>query len=239
MRYANYIENHDQPRIISRYGDVKYRVESGKMLATMYICQSGTPFIYQGQEIGMTNIHFDSVDDYTDTQVKSTYQLFKKLGFSDKMFLRIANRASRDNARTPVQWRAEKNAGFTTADKPWFTVNPNYTEINVEAAEKDPDSILHYYRKLIRFRKENEIVIYGQYKEHFHDRNDLFVYSRHYKNERMLVICSFSDKPMMFDAPAGFNLSEGELAMCTYNDAKTKGNSCVLKPYEARVYLFK
>ena len=157
---ALYLENHDQPRIISRYGSEKYRVESGKMLATMYICQSGTPFIYQGQEIGMLNIKMNSVDDYTDTQVKSTYQLFKKLGFSDKLFLKLANRASRDNSRTPVQWSAEKNAGFTTADEAWFKVNPNYTDINVEAAEKDENSILNYYRKLLKFRKENEICIY-------------------------------------------------------------------------------
>jgi glycosidase len=208
------------------------------MLATMYICQSGTPFIYQGQEIGMLNIRFDSVDQYTDTQVKSTYQLFKKLGFSDKMFLKVANRASRDNSRTPVQWSAEKNAGFTTADKPWFTVNPNYTEINVEAAEKDENSILNYYRKLLRFRKENEICIYGDFKLHYKHSRNLFVYERNYEGKRMLVINSFTDKPVNFTAPDGFNLSKGKLMLSNYEVTDNTLNTFVTKPYETRVYLF-
>ncbi|MCD7828425.1 MAG: alpha-glucosidase [Clostridiales bacterium] len=236
---ANYIENHDQPRVINRYGSLKYRVESAKTLATMYICQSGTPFIYQGQEIGMTNIGLPSIDLYDDVSTKNAYNLYRSLGASDKKTMEIAMYASRDNARTPVQWSAEKNAGFTTADKPWFYVNPNYTEINVEAAEKDPDSILHYYRKLLKFRKENEIVIYGQFKEHYHERKDLFVYSRHYKDQRMLVICSFSDNQMNFKAPQGFNLGEGELVLSNYKDGKLLGNGCILKPWETRVYLYK
>ena len=236
---ANYIENHDQPRIINRYGDVNYRVESGKMLATMYICQSGTPFIYQGQEIGMLNIKMNSVDDYTDTQVKSTYQLFKKLGFSDKMFLKVSNRASRDNSRTPVQWSAEKNAGFTTADEAWFKVNPNYTEINVEAAEKDENSILNYYRKLLRFRKENEICIYGDFKLHYKNSKNLFVYERNYEGKRMLVINSFTDKPVHFTAPAGFDLGKGKLVLSNYDvEADKTLNTFETKPYETRVYLF-
>ncbi len=236
---ANYLENHDQPRIISRYGNLKYRVQSGKMLATMYICQSGTPFIFQGQEIGMTNIELPTIDDYDDVSMKTVYNMATKLGLPEKLVMKMGRYASRDNARTPVQWSAEKNAGFTTADKAWFHINPNYTEINVEAAEKDPNSILHYYRKLLKFRKENEIVIYGQYKEHFHERKDLFVYSRHYHNERMLVICSFSEHEMLFTPPEGFDLSKGELAIGTYENTKINSNKCVLKPYEARVYMFK
>lgn len=236
---ANYIENHDQPRVINRYGSLEYREESAKMLATMYICQSGTPFIYQGQEIGMTNIGLPTIDLYDDVSTKNIYNLFRKLGFSDKKTMEIAKYASRDNARTPVQWTAGKNAGFTTADKPWFHINPNYTEINVEAAEKDPNSILNYYRKLLKFRKENEIVIYGQYKEHYHERKDLFVYSRHYKDQRMLVVCSFADKNMIFKAPDGFKLSDAEIALCNYDNPKNNGNGCILKPYETRVYLFK
>ncbi len=235
---ANYIENHDQPRIISRYGNEKYRVESGKMLATMYICQSGTPFIYQGQEIGMLNVKMDSVDEYTDTQVKSTYQLFKKLGCSDKLFLKISNRASRDNARTPVQWSADKNAGFTTADKAWFKVNPNYTDINVEAAEKDENSILNYYRKLLKFRKENEICIYGDFKQHYKSSRKLFVYERNYEGKRMLVINSFVEKPVPFTAPKGFDLSKGKLVLSNYDVVDSSINTFTTKPYETRVYLF-
>ncbi len=235
---ANYIENHDQPRVINRYGSTKYRVESGKMLATMYICQSGTPFIYQGQEIGMLNVKMDSVDEYTDTQVKSTYQLFKKLGFSDKAFLKISNRASRDNARTPVQWSADKNAGFTTADKAWFKVNPNYTDINVEAAEKDENSILNYYRKLLKFRKENEICIYGDCKQHYRSSKKLFVYERNYEGKRMLVINSFVEAPVSFKAPKGFDLSKGKLVLSNYDVADASLNAFETKPYETRVYLF-
>lgn len=235
---ANYIENHDQPRIISRYGNEKYRVESGKMLATMYICQSGTPFIYQGQEIGMLNIKMDSVDEYTDTQVKSTYQLFKKLGVPDKLFLKIANRASRDNARTPVQWSAQKNAGFTTADNAWFKVNPNYTAINVEAAENDENSILNYYRKLLKFRKENEVCIYGDFKQHYRNSRKLFVYERNYEGKRMLVINSFVEEAVNFSAPSGFDLNNGKLVLSNYDVNDNTLNTFMTKPYETRVYLF-
>ncbi len=204
----------------------------------MYICQSGTPFIYQGQEIGMTNIKFDSVDRYTDTQVKSTYELFKKLGFSDKMFLKVANRASRDNARTPVQWSAEKNAGFTTAEKPWFEINENYTQINVEAAEKDENSILNYYRKLLKFRKENEICIYGDFKLHYPRSKKLFVYERNYEGKKMLVINSFAEESVAFDAPKGFELAKGKLVLSNYDVIDSSLNTFMLKPYESRVYLF-
>ena len=152
-----YIENHDQPRIINRYGSLKYRVESGKMLATMYICQSGTPFIYQGQEIGMVNIGLPEIEMYEDVSTQNAYHTMRHLGFTHNMVMKVAKYASRDNARTPVQWSAEKNAGFTTADKPWFYINDNYKEINVEAAEKDENSILNYYRKLLKLRKENPI----------------------------------------------------------------------------------
>ena len=209
------------------------------MLATMYICQSGTPFIYQGQEIGMTNIKLDSVDKYTDTQVKSTYQLFKKLGFSDKTFIKIANRASRDNARTPVQWSAEKNAGFTTADEPWFHINPNYTDINVEAAEKDENSLLNYYRKLLKMRKENPIVIYGDFKQHYKSSRKLFVYERNYEGQKMLVINSFSDNNEKFAVPGGFDIKNAELMISNYDCPDSQSDSFELRPYECRVYLKK
>ncbi|MDD7193592.1 MAG: alpha-glucosidase [Oscillospiraceae bacterium] len=235
---ANYIENHDQPRIISRYGNEKYRVESGKMLATMYICQSGTPFIYQGQEIGMTSIRLPEIDMYKDVQAKDTYKLFRKLGFSHKFTMKTAMYASRDNARTPVQWTGGKNAGFTTADEPWFYINQNYTEVNVEAAEKDENSILNYYRKLLKFRKENEICIYGDFKLHYKNSRKLFVYERNYEGKRMLVINSFVEQPVCFSAPAGFDLSKGKLVLSNYEVADNTLNSFMTKPYETRVYLF-
>ena len=235
---ALYLENHDQPRIISRYGSEKFRVESGKMLATMCICQSGTPYIYQGQEIGMTNIRLPELDMYVDVATYNTYDICKKLGFPHKSIMKRLMRASRDNARTPVQWTSGKNAGFTTAEKPWFYINPNYTEVNVEDAEKDPDSILNYYRKLLKFRKENEIVIYGDYKEHYHESDKLFVYERNYEGKKMLVICSFSDKIERFKAPKGFDLAKGRVVLGNY-DCFNSGFDCFnLRPYETKVYMF-
>lgn len=234
---ALYIENHDQPRIVNRYGSLKYREESAKMLAVMYMCQCGTPFIYQGQEIGMTNLGLDNIDDYVDVSTKNNYGVAKAI-LGEKKAIELAKYASRDNARTPVQWSGEKNAGFTTADKPWFFINENYKEINVAAQENDPDSILNFYRKVIKFRKEHEVCIYGDYKEHLKESRELFVYERNYEGKRMLVICSFTEKPVYFKAPEGFDLKKGELALCNYKYPALSDNSFKTKPYEVRVYLF-
>lgn len=235
-----YIENHDHARIISRYGDESFRVESGKMLATMYMLQCGTPFIYQGQEIGMTNIKIDHLTDYKDVLTFNNYRLFHKLlRFDEKKFCKLASQVSRENARTPVQWNAEKNAGFTTADEPWFSINPNYKSINVEQADKDPKSILNHYRKLLKFRKEHELVIYGDFKQYYKSNDKLFVYERNYEGEKLLVICSFSADPVHFKAPEGINLEQGELVINTFDVLDPGENEFDTKPYEARVYLFK
>ena len=151
---ALYIENHDHPRIISRYGSEQHRVESGKMLAAMYMLQRGTPFIYQGQEIGMTNIRLKSLDEFQDVMTHNGIRLVKGL-LPDTTILKMANKASRENARTPVQWNSEKNAGFTTGE-PWFPVNENYTEVNVEAQEKDPESLLNLVRSVTALRAQEE-----------------------------------------------------------------------------------
>ncbi|MCQ2474700.1 MAG: alpha-glucosidase [Clostridia bacterium] len=234
-----YIENHDHARIIDRYGDLNYRVESGKMLATMYTMQCGTPFIYQGQEIGMTNIEVKDINEYKDVMTFNNYRLFKNiLHFSDEKFLKLSSKVNRENARTPVQWSAEKNAGFTTAEKAWFNINPNYTDINVEAAEKDENSLLNYYRKLLKFRKENEVCIYGDFRQHYKMSKDLFVYERNYKGKRMLVVCSFSADPVQFKAPKGFDLSKGKIAVSNYEVTNTSLNNFMTRPYEARVYIF-
>lgn len=234
---ALYIENHDHPRVISRYGSEKFWKESGTMLATMCYMQCGTPFVYQGQEIGMVNNHLTSVDQFKDVVTFNNEKLFKKLGFSDSAYLKIANRTSRENARTPVQWDKSKYAGFSTAE-PWFSVNPNYTDINVKQQEKDKDSILNYYRKLFKVRKENKIFIYGDYKEHMHESKDFYVYERNYEGKKALVICSFADETKTFRVPAGFDLTKGKLLLQNYKDAPARANICPLRPYEARVYLF-
>jgi len=232
---ALYIENHDHPRIIDRYGSTKYRVASGKMLAAMYILQSGTPFVYQGQEIGMTNITLDRLDQFKDVITFNNYNLFKKIGFSEQRFVKLANRRSRENARTPVQWSGEKNGGFCDTE-PWFPVNPNYPEINVEAAEADSDSLLHWYRALLNFRKENPVVIYGNYQEHNKSSRSLYVYSQELEGKKMFVICKFGDKPVQFSAPKGFDLTQGSQVFGNYAAPETQTNSFVTKPWECRVY---
>ena len=234
---ALYIENHDHPRIINRYGSLDYRVESGKMLAAMYMLQCGTPFIYQGQEIGMTNVNLSRLDEFKDVLTFNNHNLFKKLGYNEEKFVKHANKVSRETARSPVQWSAEENAGFTTG-KPWFNICDNYKEVNVEAALNDPDSILHFYRKLIKFKKENQVAIYGKYKEYYPNSSSLYVYERVLNNEKLLVICSFKENSVRFNAPKGYDLTKGELIFNNYSDNKIVNNGFVTKPYEVRVYKF-
>lgn len=231
-----YIENHDHPRIISRYGSEAYRTESGKMLAAMYMLQQGTPFIYQGQEIGMTNISLPDLDMYEDVFVKNNYNVFKKI-FGKKRCEHLARISTRDNARTPVQWTGGENAGFTTG-KPWFYINPNYKEVNAEKELSDPNSLLNFYKKLIRFRKENEIVLKGDYKEYYANSKNLYVYERTYNNQRMLVICSFTEKGIAFEAPEGYDLSKGVKVLGNYESEHICGNGFKTRPYEMRVYMF-
>ena len=173
---ALYIENHDHARIISRYGNEDYRVESGKMLAAMYMLQRGTPFIYQGQEIGMLNIDLPDLDSYADVQTINSARVAMRF-MPKKKVMELVNRSSRDNARTPVQWSSERNAGFTDG-KPWFPVNGNYREINVAAQDGDPDSLLNFYRKLVRFKLDNPVALYGDYKELCADSDRLYAYLR-------------------------------------------------------------
>ena len=234
---ALYIENHDHPRIINRYGSLDYRVESGKMLAAMYILQCGTPFIYQGQEIGMTNVELSRLDEFKDVLTFNNHKLFKKLGYNEERFVKHANKVSRETARSPVQWSAEENAGFTSGT-PWFNICANYKEVNVEEAEKDQNSILHFYRKLIKFKKENQVAIYGKYKEYYPNSSSLYVYERVLNNEKILVICSFKENSVKFKAPAGYDLTKGELVLSNYSDNKIVNNGFVTKPYEVRVYKF-
>ena len=233
-----YLENHDHPRIVDRYGSLKYRVESAKMLATMCYLQKGTPFIYQGQEIGMTNIELHSIDEFKDMMTFNNEKTFAKLGIKGEKFLKMANAGSRENSRTPVQWDDSQYAGFSTAE-PWFNLNPNYTEINVAAAEADENSILHYYRKLLKFRKEHEVAIYGDYKEHYKNSDKLYVYERNLEGEKILVVCSFSNKCVNFVSPEGIDLSKGELVLSNYRLNPVANNSFVTRPYETRVYYFK
>lgn len=234
---ALYLENHDHPRIISRYGSEKYRVESGKMLAASYLFQQGTPFVYQGQEIGMINTPLKSLDDYVDIMTHNNARIARSLGLSKKTVLKLAQKASRDNARTCMQWSGGKNGGFSDV-QPWFVVNPNYPEINVESQLDDPKSILNFYRDALQFRRDNPIVIYGDYTEYLPKSEQLYVYERSYKGKKLLVICSFTEKPVRFDAPDGITLTEQAQVFGNYDANFVISNGFTTRPYEMRVYYF-
>ena len=228
-----YIENHDHPRIISRYGSEKYWKASGKALAVAYLFQKGTPFLYQGQEIGMLNWKPENADMYEDVQTRWQYEN-TELDKTEEQRLHRLWRSSRDSARTPVQWDASENAGFTTGT-PWFYVNENYKKINVAQQEQDPDSILNFYRKAIKLRKSLDVVRRGIYREHYKLSGDLYVYSMETDTEKLLVVCSFTEKRIRFTAPKGIDLDTGKLLLCNYAKYRTS----IMKPYEARVYLWK
>ncbi len=228
-----YLENHDHPRIVSRYGSEEFWAESAKMLATAMLFQQGTPFLYQGQEIGMTNWKPQSIEEYRDVQTIWNYH-HSALNKTEEQRLHRQWRSARDNARTPVQWSGEENGGFTTG-KPWMNVNPNYTEINVQKQDKDPDSILNFYRQAVHLRKQLSCVRWGDYKEYKKRSNKIYMYSRQDPRQKLLVVCSFSPKPMAFRPPKDFYIPGARLALCNYNTI-TVGT---LQPYECRVYLWK
>ena len=228
---ALYLENHDHPRVINRYGSIRYWRESGTCLAASYIFQQGCPFIYQGQEIGMTNIHLPSIDMYEDIASKNAYHTFHKRE-SEEMRLRRIHISSRDSSRTPVQWDNSKNAGFSEA-KPWFYVNPNYKKVNAAAEEEDESSILNFYRKCLALRKSTDTLIYGTYKEYYHLSSKIFEYERSLDGDRYLIVCSYSKQHTGLRMPKFWRKAEKELVLCNY---KKNGPELSLRPYETRVY---
>ena len=233
---ALYIENHDHPRIISRYGSEEYRTESGKMLAAMYILQRGTPFVYQGQEIGMLNINLPELSMYKDVMAENNIDIATRF-MPRSAAMKLLAVSSRDNARTPFQWSGAANAGFTTGE-PWFFVNENYHEINAADQENDPNSLLNFYRAILKFKKENEVAIWGDYTEYFPKDKNFYVYARSYEGKRLLVICSFTKKAQRFEAPEGFELERGRLVFANYESNFVIMNGFTSKPYEMRVYAF-
>lgn len=227
-----YIENHDHPRMVSRYGSEKYRDASAKMLAVSYMFLKGTPFVYQGQEIGMSNWYPSDPEMYEDVQTLWQYHHVGTKKSPKKRLERLWH-GSRDSARTPVQWDNTENAGFST-EIPWFYVNENYKEVNVSAQEKDTDSILNFYRKVIKLRKELSCVRHGNYTEYNKYSSKLYVYTREDEKQKILVVCSYSEGMEELKVPAGFDMSKAQLILNNYDGAETY----VLKPYETRVYLW-
>ena len=225
-----YIENHDHPRMVSRYGSEKFREESAKMLAVSYLFLKGTPFIYQGQEIGMSNWYPSDPEMYEDVQTRWQYFNVGTKKSPEKRLERLWH-GSRDSARTPVQWDNTENAGFTTGT-PWFYVNENYTEVNVAAQEKNEDSILNFYREAIKLRKELSAVRHGNYTEYGKGSSKLYTYAREDDKQKLLIVCSFSEGLEDWKIPAGFDMDTAELILCNYDSV----DATVMKPYEARVY---
>lgn len=237
---ANYLCNHDQPRSVSRFGDdVTCRVPSAKMLATFIHTLEGTPYIYQGEEIGMTNVAFDSIEEYRDVETLNYYEEKRTSGVPEEEIMRAIHKKSRDNARTPMQWDATEHAGFTTGN-PWIKVNSNYMEINVVQAMKDPDSIYHYYKKLIQLRKKFKVIVYGEYKLLLPLHEEIYAYTRTLDNEVLLVILNFFGKEPIFEMPEGLDPQGMELLIANYEPRKGEDLARLkLRPFEARVYLKK
>ncbi|WP_025689234.1 glycoside hydrolase family 13 protein [Paenibacillus zanthoxyli] len=226
--------NHDLPRIVSRWGnDGEYRVESAKMLATLLHGMQGTPYIYQGEELGMTNVRYP-LEDFRDIELLNLYKERIESGYAHEEIMESIYAKGRDNARTPMQWDASEHAGFT-AGQPWIRVNPNYTEINAAGELENPDSIFHYYKKLIRLRKEYNVIVYGEYKLLFPEDRELFGYIRTLGETTLLVLCNFYGNNVSFEMPEEL-AGEKELLISNYSDEASGGS---LRPYEARMYLLK
>lgn len=236
-----YLNNHDQPRAVSRFGsDTKYRVESAKMLATFLHLQQGTPYIYQGEEIGMTNVEFDGIEDYRDVEILNLWrERVLEKGEDAGNLLHAIHVKGRDNARTPMQWNDHANAGFTTG-QPWIKVNPNYREINVEQALKDPNSIFYHYRSLIRLRHENPVIVYGRYDLILEDHPEIYAFTRTLDDEVWLVVNNFFAGEPVFELPEGLPNQSAQLMLSNYEANPDESLTQLrLRPYESRVYKLK
>ncbi|MBM6616841.1 glycoside hydrolase family 13 protein [Bacillus suaedaesalsae] len=236
---ALFLENHDQPRSVSTWGnDQVYLIESAKALATMYFFMQGTPFIYQGEEIGMTNVRFETIDEYDDVGMKNYYAIETKKGRSHEEIMQIIWKSGRDNSRTPMQWNDSENGGFSTG-KPWIGVNKNFKTINVASQEKDPNSILNFYKSMIRLRKSEEVFVYGNYDLLLEDNEQIYAYTRTLGSEVALVISNISGEEAKYSYES-LTLSSEQLVIKNYDVEDHKNaTSFVLKPWETRVYVIK
>ncbi|PQD95464.1 glucohydrolase [Pradoshia eiseniae] len=233
---ALFIENHDKPRIVSTLGDDQdYWEESAKMLGAMYFFMQGTPFIYQGQEIGMTNVAFESIVDYDDISMKNFYYMELAKGRSHEELMKIIWKSGRDNSRTPMQWNSSANAGFTQG-APWMKVNPNYKEVNVKVQEDNPNSILHFYKRMIQLRKQHECLIYGDFKLHLKDDPNIFAYSRSEGKQTALILNNFSKEEQTVRLPE-FSGKVKRVILSNYHKDKRQTDPFILSPYETVMYL--
>lgn len=229
--------NHDQPRVVSRFGsDGEYHDISAKMLATLIHLLRGTPYIYQGEEIGMTNPHFQSIEQYRDVESLNHYQILRDKGMTREQALMILDVHSRDNSRTPMQWNASPHAGFTTRT-PWIETAPNYAQINVENNLADDNSIFYYYQQLIKLRKQYDVIAYGDIKPLLHDDKQVFAYERNYNGQKMIVLCNFY--PTQCEVELPYDLSAYKCILNNYENNcsdSVKNKKIALKPYETAVF---
>ncbi|ELC8443855.1 alpha-glucosidase [Clostridium perfringens] len=230
--------NHDLPRIVSRWGnDKEYRVESAKMLATLLHGMKGTPYIYQGEELGMTNIRFESIDMYDDIEIHNMYKERIAQGYKHEDVMESIYAKGRDNARTPMQWDDSEFGGFSTVE-PWLGVNSNYKTINAKEALENRDSIFYHYKKLIDIRKNNETIIYGDYELLNPEDENVFAYTRELNGEKILVVCNFKENPAKFRLKEGLE-KEPEILLSNYKDSALNLYELDLRPYEAIMYKIK
>jgi oligo-1,6-glucosidase len=235
-----YFGNHDNPRMLSRFGDVnQYRTESAKMLATVLLTLRGTPYLYQGDEIGMSNASFENISEFNDVQVLNAYETHVKNGdFANEVFLKAANKIARDHARTPMQWDSQKNAGFTDGQKTWLKVNENSLKVNVENQITDPNSVLNYYQKLIAFRKTSPCIIYGNYVDLQPFCDKIWIYERNFEGTKLLIMNNFTNLVQSFEAKKEYANREKIFGnMDSFENEKSQ--EFLLKPYESKIYRIK
>ncbi|TMW70591.1 alpha,alpha-phosphotrehalase [Alteribacter natronophilus] len=231
--------NHDQPRVVSRFGDdTEYHNESAKMLATTIHMMQGTPYIYQGEEFGMTDPKFDSIGEYRDVETLNIYKIKREQGVAEDELMESIKQKSRDNSRTPVQWDDTENAGFTNGT-PWINVASNYKTINAEAALADRNSVYYHYRELIRLRKEYDIITHGNYKLLLPEDQNVFAYVRETEDEKLLVVNNFYGTEASFENPVDVSGMKAGILISNYNDSQDSPDSLTLRPYESVVYHFK
>ena len=229
-----YLENHDQPRSINRFGNLDFRIKSATLLAMFVFLEQGTPFIYEGEEIGMTNPGFESLDDYKDVETHTVYKEGrKKFHFSEKTMMRKIKYMSRDNARTPMQWDDTDNAGFSDS-KPWIRVNPNYPYINAQKDMNSKDSIYKFYQKLFDLRKNSNALIYGDYFEYYPNSNRVICYKRYDEKDTYFIVCNYSKRRRNLRLP--FELDKATIVLDNYGYTE---NTKLFEPYQGKVYKLK
>ena len=233
-----FLANHDNPRMVSKFGNDSpaFRISSAKLLAMLLLTQRGSAFLYQGDEIGMTNYPFTSFSQFDDVEIKGNYKQVLASGVSAETYLKELNKSGRDHARTPMQWSAEKQAGFTTGDKTWLAVNPNYKDINVKSELGNPNSIFNFYKKLLAIRKGNDDLIYGDYTDIAPEHREIFAYTRTGKNNEYLVVLNMSDKKANFNIDPKFKQYQLVIANQTVANKTVGSNKIQLDPWEAILY---